>query len=312
MSDKSVFADAFNYFIYGGNRVILPEDLETEDISSVISIFKSDDTKSSFVTKYRDVINKAIVNRNDRTTFVLLGIENQTDVHYAMPIRNMLYDALQYVKQVNMYANYHNEKKDTKTSGEFLLGITKDDKIIPVVTLVIYFGKAEWNGACKLSDMFVETDEEILKYVQDYEIMMINPKQIADGDFDKFSTDLGIVLKLLKYADDMKQMNMLLNSQDNSWSLRREAIDVLTNCTNMKMININNKKREGDNMRDAWDDWREDGRQEGITEGKREEKEHIILNMYKNNIPMATIIACTECTEEEIKEVIERNMVSSC
>ena len=176
------------YFIYGGNRVILPEDLETEDISSVISIFKSDDTKSSYVTKYRDVINKAIVNRNDRTTFVLLGIENQTDVHYAMPIRNMLYDALQYVKQVNMYANYHNEKKDTKTSGEFLLGITKDDKIIPVVTLVIYFGKAEWNGACKLSDMFVETDEEILKYVQDYEIMMINPKQIADGDFDKFST----------------------------------------------------------------------------------------------------------------------------
>ena len=90
MSDKNVFADVFNFFLYGGNDVIRAEDLETEDISSVINIFKSAGTDSEFVSRYRDILNSAVINRNAKATFVLLGIENQTAVHYAMPVRKML------------------------------------------------------------------------------------------------------------------------------------------------------------------------------------------------------------------------------
>ena len=53
-----------------------------------------------------------------------------------MPVRNMLFDILQYVKQINEYAKYHKKMKDTKTKDEFLSGVTKDDKIILVVTLM--------------------------------------------------------------------------------------------------------------------------------------------------------------------------------
>ena len=52
------------------------------------------------VQKYRDVLKSAIIKQDDEAAYILLGIENQTDIHYAMPVRNMIYDALQYGKQV--------------------------------------------------------------------------------------------------------------------------------------------------------------------------------------------------------------------
>lgn len=38
--------------------------------------------------------------RDERAVYVILGVENQDKIHYAMAVKNMLYDALQYAKQV--------------------------------------------------------------------------------------------------------------------------------------------------------------------------------------------------------------------
>ena len=50
--------------------------------------------------------------KDDHAAYILLGIENQQKVHYAMPVRNMLYDALQYDKQVKAvsYAYDHGSR----------------------------------------------------------------------------------------------------------------------------------------------------------------------------------------------------------
>ena len=42
--------------------------------------------------------------KND-AVYVILGIENQSHVHYAMPVKNMLYDAMEYANQVKKVAN---------------------------------------------------------------------------------------------------------------------------------------------------------------------------------------------------------------
>ena len=43
---------------------------------------------------------------------MLLGIENQTDIHYAMPVKNAIYDALQYGRQVSeIVARHRAERK---------------------------------------------------------------------------------------------------------------------------------------------------------------------------------------------------------
>ena len=77
---------------------------------------------------------------------LVLGIENQSNVHYAMPVRNMLYDAMQYEKQVRQLAAAHRKKHDAATSDEYLSGMSREDKITPVITLVINFGSKRWDG----------------------------------------------------------------------------------------------------------------------------------------------------------------------
>ena len=47
--------------------------------------------------------------------YVVLGIENQNKVHYAMAVKNMLYDALQYAKQVEEAKRSYRDRSKTKS-----------------------------------------------------------------------------------------------------------------------------------------------------------------------------------------------------
>lgn len=44
---------------------------------------------------------------DEKAVYLLLGIENQLTVHYAAPVKNLLYDALQYAAQVERRAKIH-------------------------------------------------------------------------------------------------------------------------------------------------------------------------------------------------------------
>ena len=139
MKDNSVFADAFNYLIYGGEAVVDPKQLQELDTTEIALPFGSQDEEGKqpeeAVQKYRDVLKSAIIKQDDEAAYILLGIENQSDIHYAMPVRNIIYDALQYGKQVaDIAAKHRASDGDSKghSRGEYLSGFYKEDKITPV------------------------------------------------------------------------------------------------------------------------------------------------------------------------------------
>lgn len=57
---------------------------------------------------------------------------------------------------------------------------TKEDKLIPVITIIVYLGTKEWDGPRKLSDMFGDVDEELLPFIPDYRINLLAPRKITD------------------------------------------------------------------------------------------------------------------------------------
>ena len=152
MRKYNIFADAFNYLIYEGKPVVDPERLREVDTTEIALPFGPQENGQSndLVQKYRDILKSAVVMQEDEAAYILLGIENQTDIHYAMPVRNMIYDALQYGKQVADTAARHrrNDKGSKKqhTNGEYLSGFYKEDALKPVITLVIHFGADEWDA----------------------------------------------------------------------------------------------------------------------------------------------------------------------
>ena len=217
MKDNTVFADAFNYLIYGGKAVVDPKQLQELDTTEIALPFGTQDAESKqpeeAVQKYRDVLKSAIIKQDDAAAYILLGIENQTDVHYAMPVRNIIYDALQYGKQVaDIAAKHRASDGDAKghSRGEYLSGFYKEDKLTPVITLVLHFGANEWDGPLSLHEMMAVQDQALLHFVQDYQIHLIDPAKLSAEDLGRFSSSLREVIGYIKYSKDKERLSEFL------------------------------------------------------------------------------------------------------
>lgn len=232
MSNNDVFADAFNYLIYHGRKVIAPASLHAIDTAETAVVYLNEEDPGT-VQKYRDLLKSAVLMTGDKISYLLLGIENQEDIHYAMPVRNMVYDALLYERQVRETAEQHHQAKDwkEKTRGEFLSGFYKEDRLKPVVTMVVSFSPDKWDGPLSLHEMMEECDPEIMGFVQDYKIHLIEPASVSEEDFSKFSTDLGAVMKFIKYSRDKVRMEEILQTDSAYRELRTSAAQVLNTCT---------------------------------------------------------------------------------
>lgn len=215
MRENAIFADAFNFLLYDGVQKIQPGLLRELDTTELAQLPGTDEKQlSEVIQKYRDVLKTAVIMQDEKASYLLLGIENQTDVHYAMPVRNMLYDAMQYAKQVSELAADHRERRaELKMTGaEYLSGFLKTDKLLPVITLVIHFSAAEWDGAKSLHEMLEWPDIHLKEYVQDYKIHLIDPVSIRPEEFEKFSTSLREVLEYIKYSKNKKKLRKLVEN----------------------------------------------------------------------------------------------------
>lgn len=232
MKKNSVFADAFNYFIYGGKQVIKPENLQELDITEIAFPFGNGDEVA--VQKFRDLLKAAILMMDGNAAYLILGVENESEVKYAEPVKTGLYDFLQYSKQVQQTAGRHREAKDRRghNDGEFLTGFYREDKLTPVITLVILFGSKRWDGPRTLQEMMSTQNPDILKCVADYKINLIEPAAMGADDLEKFHSSLRAVLGFIKYSNDGDELDAFLSNERELESLDVEAARVIKACTN--------------------------------------------------------------------------------
>ena len=268
ISDTTVFADVFNYYIYKGRQVIRPEQLEERD-SVKIALPYGADGAAVPVQKFRDVQKLCTAMTDGRTGYVLYGTENQAAVHYAMPVKDNLYDALDYAGQVEEAAKSHRramkmakaegeeasgsdcramkmakaegkempvKEKKRPGSGEFLSGFWKEDRLIPSVTVTIYFGCEEWDGPLSLFDMIETDDPEVLSCMDNYHVRLIAPAQMTDEEIGKFRSSLREVLLFIKYSKDKEGLDRVLRSNEKRFrELERRAADVIQVITNTEL-----------------------------------------------------------------------------
>jgi hypothetical protein len=80
MRENTVFADAFNYLIFNGKKVIQPERLQELDTTELVQLIaKGKNNKNESVQKYRDILKAAVIMEDENADYLLLGIENQTE-----------------------------------------------------------------------------------------------------------------------------------------------------------------------------------------------------------------------------------------
>ena len=307
MRENTVFADAFNFLLYDGENVIRPENLKELDTTELVVPFAVDNTdnrQAEAVQKYRDILKMTTVMTDDTAAYVLLGVESQTDVHYAMPVRNIIYDALQYGKQVTEISA-RNRKKGNQTRKEFLFGFHKNDKLIPVITLVIHLGADKWDAPMSLHEMMAVTDKNLLKYIQDYRIKLIDPAQIDVTEMDKFQTSLREVLCYIKYSKDADKFTQYMKNNRRMEQLELNAAQVIREVTNTKFQIP--KGTEVVNVCQAvevlMDRRKNEGIQQGITQGKLSLLQDLIND---GTLTIEAAAAKADMTVEEFTESIKK------
>jgi hypothetical protein len=260
-SNPVYFADAFNFLLYGGERVIDPGRLRELDTTEVTAV-NGGNAKAN-VQKTRDLLRMWGAMEDDNAVYVMLGLELQGLVHYAMPVRSALYDAIGYANQVsNIARSYRKDAREKEeadvtvengtvkiklTDAEFLSGLRKGDKLVPIVTAVVHLGDKPWDGPRSLLDMLDLPDGRLRRFLNDYRLNLISPAEMDEGEFDKFGTDLGDALRFCKHRSS--DLDKLIQSKQGGWTVDRETARFLNAAINLKIDY--EEERGGVNMSNA-------------------------------------------------------------
>ena len=79
----------------------------------------------------------------------ILGLEPEESLHYALPVKYMNYESLEYDRQYKEILKKYRERRDL-ASAEYLSGYAVSDRLMPIVTIGIYLGEKPWSGFQRL------------------------------------------------------------------------------------------------------------------------------------------------------------------
>lgn len=286
MRNKSRFADFYNVKVFGGKQVVLAEELEEIDSESDILLEdKEDNTRT--VQRYRDVVMRW----RGSVNLAILACENQAKVHYAMPVRNMIYDGLSYADQMKQLWDTHEGKDQKLTREEYMSRFRKEDKLIPVITLVWYYGTEPWDGSADLYGMFSQytLPREILdNFVSNYKINLVIAEDIED--VKRFRTDLQYIFGMLKCRKSKEKL--LKNSVK-----REEMEDGVDMCKALEDLYQEGIEKGREEACKALEDLYQEGYEKGLAEADKE-----LQNSYQEGYEKGLVEATKEFLLEELKD----------
>lgn len=307
------FAALFNDTLFQGEEYVRAKNLTEMDTEVSSTILTPEYQK--ILKRTRDVVKLS----SDGCCYQILGIENQQAVHYAMPLRSLVYEMLGYLRQVEETVRKNREHKAFDTVDEFLSGWKKSDRLRPCYTIVIYWGPLVWDGPRSLADMMqFGPGGGWAESFRDYPGMhLLCANEFQEGQFhhkevsDIFQTvsslyqsggrnmpdtlrdvSFDVAYTASAVTGTMKQYGRILQE---AYRDRRRNVDM---CEAVDRV-LQEERRAG----------RQEGRQEGRWEGHREgrmfERKALALEMLRDGEAYEKIKKYTKLSEDEIKALEE-------
>lgn len=315
LKDKEVFADVLNIVLYSGKKIVKAENI-TELDGTYMSIIPdtiegmTDTIKNTQIRRYRDILGMVklgdIQDESEYCVRLIAGIEQQTKVHYAMPVRNMLYDALEYMEQVKKKSEYvqGNSKERQYTRTEFLSGIGKDDRLIPVVTIVVYLQPEEWDGPRSLHEMldFKGISEELVNLIPDYKMLILQPSDYKEVPEVSLDSTLSIVMGLLGCADSKDKFYNYINTHSDKFkNMSHDATAVINEYCDIGIPEERIREEELIDVCRAMEEIREEERIKGESQGRQIGKVIAYIDM---GVSVEEIAGKLHITVGEVNKII--------
>ena len=265
LSDNRRYADLINGFVFQGKQILHETDLRELDTQTGSWGKRRFWKRKNIRPKYRDLLRKAALGIN----FAVIGVENQEEVDYLMPLRSMGYDVGEYEQQAARTKKKVRGAKGVSRS-EFLSGFRKHDRLYPCITLVLFFGK-EWDGGRDLHALldFTDIPLELSKLVNNYPIHLLEVRRLERTDI--FQTDLRQIFDIIRYSENKDKLRKAVESDPSYKEMDEDAYDMAAAYVKAEELIAVKKfyKKEGKvNMCKALKDLIEEGKREGREEGE--------------------------------------------
>ncbi len=286
--DPARFADLVNGVVCAGRQVLAASDLTDMDTQTGqfgIAGYDGGGTggsqagrnencsqskNDSLKDRRRDLVRRAAFGVN----FMVIGIENQEETDYLMPLRCMSYDTAEYERQAAQIGR-EIRKADRDKNGrkimraEFLSGFAKDSRLSPCVTIVLYYGE-DWDGATALREILnlENVPSELRDKVNDYKIQLCEVRKFRNTEV--FKTDVKQVFDCLRYAEEPDKLQELMANDPAYRRMEPDTYDVIAEYTKtselMKVKEYSEKEGKVD-MCKAITELIERGRRDGLEQG---------------------------------------------
>lgn len=269
-SDNERYADIINGIGCDGVPFVKGKDLQELDTKVSLGRWKGFGRRQKLRKMlYRDMVRKTPFGIN----FAIIGIENQEEIDYALPLRILCYDAGEYEKQAARIRKDVRRNRKGLSSGEYLYGFKKDSRLFPTVTFVLYYGEKEWDGAKDIYGLldFTDIPKRLREKISNYQIHVVEVRKLADTDL--FKTDVKQVFDFIRFSKDKKKLRDLMSNDLSYAYLDEDAYDMVASYAGEKeMFKIKEKHMKGGkvNMCQGLREWMEDERNAGLEVGKAE------------------------------------------
>ena len=267
LENNDVFADIANVNLFGGDLLIKQEDLEEMPADASYKDLEGRRHKLS-----RDILKK--VNRLGGC-IAFIGYENQTGINNVMPIRNMGYNYTVYAKQIqHLVAENRKNKKSA-----YAKVLHDHQKLMPVATFVLYYGKKRWRKPLTLMDVLdiPEEDRGIWeKLLSDYRIKVIHMADQPEEVRKMYRSDYRVIADYLAYRKNKKKLYVCLREDRREIIHVEQLLDMLGALSGdgrfveirESYVNSENKE-EGMNMCTLLDMCEKEGMKKGVEEGMK-------------------------------------------
>lgn len=281
LSASERFAEFVNIAGFGGKEEVKAKDLTDYESVNTQNI-RERDQRSHYMERRRDILKKY----RKGTQFVIIGLENQDRIHYAMPVRSALYDALEYTRQIKELTARNKKNKQKKSSEEFLSGLYRTDRLIPTITFVFYHGNKIYDGCTDLHDMLdlKGIGEEYRHLIPNYKMNLIT---LDDIDENQLHTGMREVIGAMKHSKNRDDFTSYMRANEERFErMDRETFDTISVMIGQEDL-IQRRKETGEegvyDMCQAIEEMKEEVREEGI---------HALVKTCKKfRVPMKDIIA---------------------
>ena len=270
---NDVFADIVNGLIFQGKSVVKEEDLYQ---GGVHSQYKAEDSKLHELE--RDIQKHW---SQGEIEFAMIGLENQTEAEELMPFRVFGYDGAGYRSQL----------------------LKKVDKVVPVITMVLYFGtKTRWNKAKNIKSL-MKIPPGLEEYVNDFKIQVFEIAWLSEEEISRFKSDFKVVANF--FVNKRKNKNYIPNDPTEIKHVDEvlKLLAVMSGDRRYEELLWQPENRGGvRNMCDVAQRLIDSGIEKGIEQGIERERADVIQRMLLDRLPYEKIMQYTGASVEEIQK----------